>query len=141
MASRGNFIARVVQYVVNELLVDRLANNHSFQRFAVRSSRALEDLAQKGVQKKAELSEQLQEFSDTFTREFSKGFKDGPPPSKRWWGYSKESYTGIDDELSAIVYEDISSKDQTSNDVPMLVGHIDATVITLCRWTFLCVIT
>ncbi len=28
MSGRGNFLARVVQYVVNELIVDRLANKY-----------------------------------------------------------------------------------------------------------------
>ena len=50
MAGGANFFSRVVQYVANELLVDRLANNPSFQRFAVRSSKAIEELAQKGDQ-------------------------------------------------------------------------------------------
>ncbi|KAL2642865.1 hypothetical protein R1flu_010452 [Riccia fluitans] len=78
MAGRGgNFIARVMQYVVNELLVDRLANNQSFQRFAVRSSRAIEELAEKSAQKKAELTEQMKDFTETFTSEISKGMKDG----------------------------------------------------------------
>ncbi|KAL3678134.1 hypothetical protein R1sor_021090 [Riccia sorocarpa] len=78
MAGKGaNFIARVMQYVVNELLVDRLANNQSFQRFAVRSSKAIEELAEKSAQKKAELTEQMKEFTETFTSEISKGMKDG----------------------------------------------------------------
>lgn len=81
MAGRGggNFLARVMQYVVNEFVVDRLANNQSFQRFAVRSSRTLEDLAQKGAEKKAELAAQLKVFSEDLTDGLSKGFKDGPP--------------------------------------------------------------
>ncbi|CAM6122547.1 unnamed protein product [Calypogeia fissa] len=86
MAGRGggNFVARVLQYVVNELLVDRLANNRSFQQFAVRSSKTLEDLAQMGAEKKAQIAEEVKEFTEAFTREISKGFKDGPPPpSKR----------------------------------------------------------
>lgn len=48
MAGGANFFTRMVQYVANELLVERLANNASFQRFAVRSSKAMEELAQKG---------------------------------------------------------------------------------------------
>ncbi len=28
MSGRGNFLARVMQYVVNELIVDRLANKY-----------------------------------------------------------------------------------------------------------------
>ncbi|KAG6551922.1 hypothetical protein Mapa_006539 [Marchantia paleacea] len=84
MAGRGaNFIARVMQYVVNELLVDRLANNQNFQRFAVRSSKAIEELAEKGAQKKAELAEQMKEFTETFSNEISKSLKDGGPPDKR----------------------------------------------------------
>ncbi|XP_073385734.1 uncharacterized protein [Physcomitrium patens] len=70
MAGRGgNFIARVMQYVVNELLVDRLANNQSFQRFAVRSSKAIEEMAQKGVQTKEELTKQLKSYSEQFGQE------------------------------------------------------------------------
>lgn len=84
MAGRGgNFIARVMQYVVNELLVDRLANNQNFQRFAVRSSKAIEELAEKGAQKKAELAEQMKEITETFSNEISKSLKDGGPPDKR----------------------------------------------------------
>jgi uncharacterized membrane protein YccC len=69
MSGRGNFLARVVQYVVNELIVDRLANNPSFQRFAVRSSKAIEEMAQKGAQTKEELTQQLKVYSESFKEE------------------------------------------------------------------------
>jgi hypothetical protein len=82
MAGRGgNFIARVLQYVVNELLVDRLANNQSFQRFAVRSSKAIEEMTQKGVQTKEELTNQLKSYSEMFGQEIEKQLKD--PNKKR----------------------------------------------------------
>ncbi|CAK9201285.1 unnamed protein product [Sphagnum troendelagicum] len=76
MSGRGNFVARVVQYVVNELVVDRLANNASFQRFAVMSSKAIEDVAQKGLQAREELTHQLKVYSESFKEEISRSLKD-----------------------------------------------------------------
>ncbi|KAH9543144.1 hypothetical protein CY35_13G047000 [Sphagnum magellanicum] len=76
MSGRGNFLARVVQYVVNELVVDRLANNASFQRFAVMSSKAIEDVAQKGLQAREELTHQLKVYSESFKEEISRSLKD-----------------------------------------------------------------
>jgi hypothetical protein len=76
MSGRGNFLARVVQYVVNELIVDRLANNPSFQRFAVRSSKAIEEMAQKGAQTNEELTQQLKVYSESFKEEISRSLKD-----------------------------------------------------------------
>ncbi|CAN1820457.1 hypothetical protein LINPERHAP1_LOCUS29110 [Linum perenne] len=61
MAGGGNFIHRVVSYVVNELVVNSLANSPdlracigfsgcspSFQRFAVRTSKKLEQVSSLG---------------------------------------------------------------------------------------------
>ncbi|CAM6028989.1 unnamed protein product [Sphagnum balticum] len=76
MSGRGNFLARVVQYVMNELVVDRLANNASFQRFAVMSSKAIEDVAQKGLQAREELTHQLKVYSESFKEEISRSLKD-----------------------------------------------------------------
>ncbi|XP_057818758.1 uncharacterized protein LOC131031612 isoform X2 [Cryptomeria japonica] len=67
----GNFMNRVLHYVINELLVDRLANSHSFQRFAVKSSKAIQELSQKGIQKREELAEQLKKVSETWKSESS----------------------------------------------------------------------
>ncbi|XP_057435259.1 uncharacterized protein LOC130727962 [Lotus japonicus] len=63
MAGGGNFINRVVSYVVNELVVDRLANSPSFQRFAVRTSKRIEDISSKAAQKKKELAEQIEDIT------------------------------------------------------------------------------
>ncbi|KAF1883855.1 hypothetical protein Lal_00038347 [Lupinus albus] len=48
MAGGGNFVHRVLSYVVNELVVNGLANNPAFQRFAVRTSKKIEDISVKG---------------------------------------------------------------------------------------------
>ncbi|CAI0539608.1 unnamed protein product [Linum tenue] len=45
----GNFMHRVFSYVVNELIVNSLANSPSFQRFAVRTSKRLEDVSSLGM--------------------------------------------------------------------------------------------
>ncbi|KAG0461050.1 hypothetical protein HPP92_021347 [Vanilla planifolia] len=64
----GNFLGRIIGYVVNELVVEGLANNPSFQRFAVRTSKTLQDLSTKAEQTKQELTEQIREASKTFDR-------------------------------------------------------------------------
>ncbi|PWZ41374.1 hypothetical protein Zm00014a_021562 [Zea mays] len=57
----GNLFGRALSYVVNELLVEGLANNRAFQRFAVKTNRTLESLSSKAKEVREELSEQLKE--------------------------------------------------------------------------------
>ena len=57
---------RVISYVVNEVLVSSLANSPAFQRFAVRTSRRMEDISIKAAQKRQELAEQVKELSKNF---------------------------------------------------------------------------
>ncbi|EEF30268.1 uncharacterized protein LOC8286333 [Ricinus communis] len=59
----GNFMHRVISYVVNEVLVNGLANSPAFQRFAVRTSRRIEDISNIAEKKKRELAEQLKDIS------------------------------------------------------------------------------
>ncbi|KAA8517773.1 hypothetical protein F0562_015266 [Nyssa sinensis] len=63
MAGGGNFMHRVISYVVNELVVNGLANSPAFQRFAVRTSKRIEDISSKAAQKKQELAEQMKDLS------------------------------------------------------------------------------
>ncbi|KAI0524647.1 hypothetical protein KFK09_004024 [Dendrobium nobile] len=62
----GNFVGRIIGYVVNELVVEGLANNPTFQRFAVRTSKTLQDLSIKAEQTKQEVAEQIKEASRNF---------------------------------------------------------------------------
>ncbi|CAN6228770.1 unnamed protein product, partial [Urochloa humidicola] len=57
----GNLFGRALSYVVNEFLVEGLANNWAFQRFAVKTNRTLENLSSKAKEVREELSEQLKE--------------------------------------------------------------------------------
>ncbi|KAL0309984.1 UNVERIFIED_CONTAM: hypothetical protein Sradi_5940700 [Sesamum radiatum] len=66
MAGGGNFIHRVVSYVANELIVNGLANSPRFQRFAVRTSKKLEEYSDIAAQKKREIAEQLKDASKNF---------------------------------------------------------------------------
>ncbi|KAJ9180558.1 hypothetical protein P3X46_008782 [Hevea brasiliensis] len=59
----GNFMHRVISYVVNELVVNGLANSPAFQRFAVRTSRKIEDISNIAEKKRQELAEQMKDFS------------------------------------------------------------------------------
>eukprot|EP00850_Spirogloea_muscicola_P019840 SM000200S05830 [mRNA] locus=s200:226987:227626:+ [translate_table: standard] len=81
MPGGGSFLHRVVQYVANELIVDRLANSPAFQRFAVRSQKAVEDLARRGAEKQAQLAQQAQELQASLREEVSRAFQD--PNNKR----------------------------------------------------------
>ncbi|XP_073149785.1 uncharacterized protein [Henckelia pumila] len=66
MAGGGNFVHRVISYVANELIVNGLANNLSFQRFAVRTSRRVEEFSDIAAQKKKELAEQMKDVTKNF---------------------------------------------------------------------------
>ncbi|CAO2820126.1 unnamed protein product [Amaranthus hypochondriacus] len=59
----GNFMGRLMSYVINELLVNSLANSHAFQRFAVRTSKKIENISKIAQEKKVDMSEQLKDFS------------------------------------------------------------------------------
>ncbi|KAF7845340.1 Phycobilisome rod-core linker polypeptide CpcG2 like [Senna tora] len=66
MAGGGNFLHRVISYVVNELVVNGLANSPSFQRFAVKTSKRIEDISSKATQTKQQLAEQLKDISKKY---------------------------------------------------------------------------
>ncbi|KAI3881087.1 hypothetical protein MKW92_043675 [Papaver armeniacum] len=66
MAGGGNFIGRVMSYVVNELVVNGLANSVTFQRFAVRTSKRIETVQNLAAKKKHELAEQVKDISKSF---------------------------------------------------------------------------
>ncbi|XP_058110274.1 uncharacterized protein LOC131253330 [Magnolia sinica] len=59
----GNFMNRVLSYLVNEIVVNGLANSPSFQRFAVRTSKTIEDISNQALKKRQELTEQLKDLS------------------------------------------------------------------------------
>ncbi|KAL5550503.1 hypothetical protein UlMin_000679 [Ulmus minor] len=62
----GNMMNRVLTYLVNELLVNGLANSPAFQRFAVRTSKRIEDVSTMAVKKRQELAEQMKDLSKNF---------------------------------------------------------------------------
>ncbi|MCD7447041.1 hypothetical protein HAX54_021674 [Datura stramonium] len=66
MAGGGNFIHRVISYVANELIVNGLSNSAGFQRFAVRTSRKIEDLSKMAQQKRQEIADQVKDVSKNF---------------------------------------------------------------------------
>mmetsp|Transcript_26323 Transcript_26323/g.58631 ORF Transcript_26323/g.58631 Transcript_26323/m.58631 type:complete len:116 (-) Transcript_26323:958-1305(-) len=53
------FIARVVNYVANEILVKGLANSRTFQKFAVRTNKQYEELNKHGTDKIAKTFEEM----------------------------------------------------------------------------------
>jgi hypothetical protein len=62
--------------VCAQVMVNSLANNRAFQRFAIRSSSMLEEVAKKGVEHKANITEQSATFFNTFREEMKKGLRD-----------------------------------------------------------------
>ncbi|XP_022887449.1 uncharacterized protein LOC111403249 isoform X2 [Olea europaea var. sylvestris] len=65
MAGGGNFLIRVLSYLANELIVNGLANSPKFQRFAVRTSKRIEDISNMAQQKK-DIAEQVKDASKHF---------------------------------------------------------------------------
>ncbi|XP_025824890.1 uncharacterized protein LOC112900297 isoform X1 [Panicum hallii] len=57
----GNLFGRALSYVVNEFIVEGLANSRAFQRFAVKTNRTLESLSSKAKEVREELSEQIKD--------------------------------------------------------------------------------
>jgi len=53
------FIARVVNYVANEIIVKGLANSRTFQKFAVRTNQQYQDLNKHGTEKVAKTLEEI----------------------------------------------------------------------------------
>ncbi|XP_024964084.1 uncharacterized protein LOC112504377 [Cynara cardunculus var. scolymus] len=62
----GNFVHRVVSYLVNEVLVESLANSRTFQRFAVKTSKSVEEISSMAAKKRQEIAEQVKEMSRNF---------------------------------------------------------------------------
>ncbi|KAL8262354.1 hypothetical protein R6Q59_026403 [Mikania micrantha] len=62
----GNFVQRVMSYLVNEILVDSLANSRTFQRFAVKTSKSMEEMSSLAAKKRQEIAEQVKEISRNF---------------------------------------------------------------------------
>ncbi|XP_068668914.1 uncharacterized protein [Aristolochia californica] len=62
----GGFVHRVLSYVINELVVNGLANSPTFQRFAVRTSKRIEDVSSLAARKKEEIAEHVKDMSKNF---------------------------------------------------------------------------
>ena len=61
------FIARVVNYVANEIIVKGLANSRTFQKFAVRTSKQYEELNKHGTDKISKTLEEMAKQQATAT--------------------------------------------------------------------------
>ncbi|CAM8930130.1 unnamed protein product [Rhodiola kirilowii] len=59
----GGFLGRVINYVLNQLIVDTLANSPSFQRFAVRTSKRMEEFKRLAAEKSEHMAQQMKEAS------------------------------------------------------------------------------
>lgn len=59
----GNFLHRAISYVINQFVVEGLANSRTFQRFAVRTEKQLQELSEKAVEKKREMVEMMKDIS------------------------------------------------------------------------------
>ncbi|XP_039172453.1 uncharacterized protein LOC120295402 [Eucalyptus grandis] len=60
----GNFLHRVISYVANEIVVNGLANSPAFQRFAVRTSKRLEEVSNMAAQKRREIAAKVKDLSE-----------------------------------------------------------------------------
>mmetsp|Transcript_41106 Transcript_41106/g.78494 ORF Transcript_41106/g.78494 Transcript_41106/m.78494 type:complete len:82 (+) Transcript_41106:83-328(+) len=63
------FFQRIFSYVINEVIVDTLANNRSFQRFAIRTNKQMEELAKKSKEAQKVFNEELDKGMQEVKRE------------------------------------------------------------------------
>lgn len=62
-----------MHYVINEVLVDTLANSKAFQRFAVRSNAYFSEVSKKGVEGREGFTDKSQEFLKALREELRNG--------------------------------------------------------------------
>ncbi|GMH33719.1 hypothetical protein BSKO_01553 [Bryopsis sp. KO-2023] len=74
-----SFFSRILNHVVNEVLVNSLANSRIFQRFAIRSNEAMKEVVEKGKV----VSGQAAEFTHAFTKEFRTELQKGASEIKK----------------------------------------------------------
>ncbi|KAK3274544.1 hypothetical protein CYMTET_17272 [Cymbomonas tetramitiformis] len=70
------FFQKIISYVANQVLVEGLANSRTFQQFAIRSDKAMKELAKKGKDAQAEISQKATSFNKTFQEELDKGMQE-----------------------------------------------------------------
>lgn len=78
------FIARVVNYVANEIIVKGLANSRTFQKFAVRTNQQYQDLNKHGAEKLAKTMEDIAKSQGGAAAEGASSKSSGPlqPPQR-----------------------------------------------------------
>ena len=81
-----SFVSRLANYVLNEFLVDALANSKTFQRFAVRADdamrkgRVLETVAETTSKAKENAEKVAEEARATAAKMMEEAAKKTPPP-------------------------------------------------------------
>jgi hypothetical protein len=95
----NQFIARVVNHVVNEVIVVGLAKSRTFQRFAVRTENTLQSVQKAGAESllKQTFGESVAGESSATAAATSKTARSGGPPPK--------PLTGVPGFVSAFVKE------------------------------------
>lgn len=71
--SKMSFFQRVMNHLLNEVLVNGLANSKLFQRFAIRSNAIFAELGKKSAEGQTEITAKTSEFVRTFREEMKKG--------------------------------------------------------------------
>lgn len=59
----GNLFHRAISYVINQFVVEGLANSRAFQKFAVRTEKQFQELSEKAVEKRREMVELMKDIS------------------------------------------------------------------------------
>ena len=77
----SGFFFRMVNYVVNEVLVEALSNSRAFQRFALRTDKTIQEAAVELAKKRAEagvkLERHMEEMRENLKRGMDKDKYDG----------------------------------------------------------------
>ena len=70
------FLQQAMNYLLNRALTEGLANNRTFQRFAITTDKMLKEVAKEAPKSAEELKRKATEYSRQFSEEFTKALKE-----------------------------------------------------------------
>jgi len=78
-----SFLSRIASHLINEVLVNGLANSRTFQRFAIWSNNAAADAVRKGGEHLGQASEFASAFKEQMKKEIANSSAAAKSPPKR----------------------------------------------------------
>ena len=87
----NQFVQRVANYIANEVLIKGLANSKTFQRFAVRTDKHLQEMKKSGVESFEDMTKRAASTVAEGSGPVETGKAGGPPlpPPRGFYGFAR----------------------------------------------------